>query len=84
MYIVHVDSKDLPARLLRQLHHPVEVHEEREEDLVTRWTVLLDACEVRLERDCGHITGMKCEGGSRGEGVARGGGQCPPYRRVWL
>ncbi len=70
MYIVHVDSKDLPTRLLRQLHHPVKVDEEREEDLVARWAVLLDAREVRLERDCWHITGMKCEGGRRGEGVA--------------
>lgn len=70
MYIVHVDSKDLPTRLLRQLHHPVEVHEEGEEDLVARWTVLLDACEVRLERDRGHITRMKCEGGCCGKGVA--------------
>ena len=84
VHVVHVDGEHFPTRLLRQLHHPVEVDEEGEEDLVARRTVLLNASEVCFECDGGNIPRVEGKGGGCGKGMARCGGQCTPYRRVRL
>lgn len=46
--VVHVNRENLPTRLLRQLHHPVEVNQQRQENFVAGRAVLLDAGEVCL------------------------------------
>lgn len=81
--VVRVDDKVLATRLLRELAHPVKVHEEAEEHLVARGAVPEDAEEVRLERDRGDVAGVEGQGHVAAERIAaRGRERAPDWRVV--
>lgn len=84
MHIIAIDHERPSLRLQAQLRHSVKVDEEREEDVIRRWTVFEDPEEVGFEGDGGHVPCVEGKGGGEGgEGCTRGSGECVPYRWVF-
>jgi hypothetical protein len=59
MDVIGVNHERPPRSFSHKLAHPIKVHQQRQEHLVRRWTVLQDPEEVCLERDRGDVPRME-------------------------